>query len=485
MYGLPKVHKEGIPLRPILAAYSAPSCKLAKFLLKFIQPYTRNQYTLNNSFDFKQLLSSLNFQHEIYLVSFDISSLFTNVPVKETVDIAVQSVFNGIQNVGNISKKLFRKLLELVVSDNRFLFNNEHIQQHEGFAMGSPLSAPMANLFLAHHEVKWLDECPDDFKPLLYRRYVDDTFMVFRRSEQIEQFFNFMNQRHPNIRFTKEYEVNGILNFLDLKVEKIMQNNLASFRTSVFRKLTFTGLGLNFHSFTFFNFKINGIKTLLHRAFTLSDSWLSFHHEILFLLNYFKSNGYPEQIFYKVLRNFIKKKFSNPTPMATVDRMKFYVKLPFISNASSSFIQSNFNRFLRSYFPHIDFRFLFLNNYTIQGLLKHKDTLPDALSSGLVYKYESGACGSTYIGQTQKALRTRVGDHLGVSSRTGCLLARPTQSAVRNHLEICSGTRSIEEFKKVRCFNDILLQRIYESLEIHFKKPILNQDGSSVHLFLL
>ena len=81
MYGLPKVHKEGIPLRPILAAYSTPSCKLSKYLLRFIQPFTVNEYTLNNSYEFKDLMNSLNFSEEVFMVSFDISSLFTNVLV--------------------------------------------------------------------------------------------------------------------------------------------------------------------------------------------------------------------------------------------------------------------------------------------------------------------------------------------------------------------------------------------------------------------
>ena len=74
----------------------------------------------------------------------------------------------------------------------------------------------------------------------------------------------------------------------------------------------------------------------------------------------------------------------------------------------------------------------------MHGLLKHKERLPDALCSGLVYKYECGACGATYVGQTQKALRTRAGEHFGVSPRTGNLLARPTQSVIRDHLETCS-----------------------------------------------
>ena len=75
-------------------------------------------------------------------------------------------------------------------------------------------------------------------------------------------------------------------------------------------------------------------------------------------------------------------------------------------------------------------------------------------------------------------------EHFGISPRTGNLLARPAQSVVRDHLETCSGVRSVEEFKKVRSFGDSTLLKIYESLEIYFKKPSLNLDGSSVQLVL-
>ena len=164
--------------------------------------------------------------------------------------------------------------------------------------------------------------------------------------------------------------------------------------------------------------------------------------------------------------------------------MAFYVKLPFISDSSCRFMKAHFTKLLRPYFTHIDFKFLFMNNNTMHGLLNHKEKLPDALCSGLVYKYECGACGATYIGQTQKALQTRAGEHFGASPRTGALLVRPTQSVVREHLETCSGARSVKEFTKVRSFSDSLLLKIYESIEISFRKPSLNQDGSSVQLVL-
>ena len=153
MYGLPKVHKEGIPLRPILAAFKSPSSKLAKFLTKIIQPLTSNQYTVTNSYEFKEIISDMSFPQGVCLASFDITSLFTNVPVQETVEILLNELYEGQDTIRNLTKQQFKKLLELCIGDNHFIFNQEIYKQHEGFAMGSPLSAPLANIFLCHHEL--------------------------------------------------------------------------------------------------------------------------------------------------------------------------------------------------------------------------------------------------------------------------------------------------------------------------------------------
>ena len=154
------------------------------------------------------------------------------------------------------------------------------------------------------------------------------------------------------------------------------------------------------------------------------------------------------------------------------------VKFPFLSNICCDFIQKELGQVLKMKYVHINFKFLFVNNVTIQGILNHKERLPKDLNSGLVYSYSCDACGATYIGQTKRCLRTRVGDHFGISVRTGVLLAKPTQSAIRDHVELCGSSRSVNNFK---C---IVLLKIYESLEISSKKPSLNQDGSSYSLLL-
>ena len=82
-------------------------------------------------------------------------------------------------------------------------------------------------------------------------------------------FFYYLNTRHPNIKFAKEMEMNNALNFLDAKVEKTETTDNTKFIFTLFRKGTFTGLDLNFHSYTHLSFKMNNIGTLIHRGFTL------------------------------------------------------------------------------------------------------------------------------------------------------------------------------------------------------------------------
>ena len=94
--------------------------------------------------------------------------------------------------------------------------------------MGGCISPTMANIFLAHNEERWLDDCPLDFKPVLYRRYVDDTFLLFRSASHVNKFHKYLNEKHSRIKFTVENENNGSLPFLDVLVENDGKNFHAS-----------------------------------------------------------------------------------------------------------------------------------------------------------------------------------------------------------------------------------------------------------------
>ena len=64
------------------------------------------------------------------------------------------------------------------------------------------------------------EDCPIDFRRLFYLRYVDNTFLVFRKRDDVEPFFNYLNSKHSNIKFTKEHENENKLSSLDVKIKK-------------------------------------------------------------------------------------------------------------------------------------------------------------------------------------------------------------------------------------------------------------------------
>ena len=97
--------------------------------------------------------------------------------------------------------------MNLAVKNCHFIFSGKFYDQVDGVAMGSPLGPLLANIFLSFHEIRWLEDCPVHFKPLHYRRYVDDFFVVFRSRDHIIQFLEHLNSKHPNIKFTYEIEI--------------------------------------------------------------------------------------------------------------------------------------------------------------------------------------------------------------------------------------------------------------------------------------
>ena len=170
-----------------------------------------------------------------------------------------------------MSKQYFRNLLELAVKNTFFLFNDKLYQQRDGVGMGLPLGPTFANIFMNHHETLWLERCPLEFRPTMYKRYVDDVFLLFSHPSHISKFHEYLNQRHPSIKFTREDERDGKLAFLDCMVTR----GRMGFQCGVFRKRTFSGLGLSFYSFIPTTFKINVIRTLISFCIASLSTWRS------------------------------------------------------------------------------------------------------------------------------------------------------------------------------------------------------------------
>ena len=165
------------------------------------------------------------------------------------------------------------------------------------------------------------------------------------------------------------------------------QNNRLS--TSIYRKSTFTSLRTSFYSNTSRKFKINAIKTLVHRYHLLSSPF-AFGQEISFLRIFFTSNGYLVFIFDTVCKKFLGKLYAPPTvPPVTVPKMQFYFSAPYYNNVSEQLIQKLTNR-LSVFYPQISFLAVSKNYLTIGNFFKFKDEIPACVRSSVIYKFSCG-----------------------------------------------------------------------------------------------
>ena len=133
------------------------------------------------------------------MASFDVTSVFTNIPVGETIEIICNQISANRVVFEGLDRSQFIKLLSLAVRNCHFTFNNRVYQQIDGVAMGSPLGPLFANIFMSFNEKTWLHNYPSLFKPLLYRRYVDDCFLLFKSLNHVPLFLDYLNRQHPSI----------------------------------------------------------------------------------------------------------------------------------------------------------------------------------------------------------------------------------------------------------------------------------------------
>ena len=173
LYGLPKVHKAGCLSRPVMSAIGTCNYSLAKFLVPILQPHTSNQYTVHSSFSFVKEIIGYTPSANTVMVSFDVASLFTNIPLDDTVHISLDGLFMEADTI-NLSNCSFNrsqfKKLGFAVKGNHFIFNSKLCRQQDGVAISSQLEPSFANIFMCALEQNFLSNCPLDCKPLLYCR---------------------------------------------------------------------------------------------------------------------------------------------------------------------------------------------------------------------------------------------------------------------------------------------------------------------------
>ncbi|XP_075923264.1 uncharacterized protein LOC142924610 [Petromyzon marinus] len=444
LYGLPKIHKEDTPLRPIVSTISSPTYKLARFLADILQTFTgKTTSAVLNSTHLVSTIKGISLPPNDLLVSFDVVSLFTKVPVPDTIAIIEDLVHQGLHTD-------VPPLVRHCLTNTYFTWNGTFYKQTEGTPMGSPLSPVVANVFMEKFETDAIQTAT--LRPTLWKRYVDDTFVIWPHGQPaLDQFRDHINSIHPAIRFSMEVEKDGKLPFLDVLIKRRHDGSMSH---SVYRKATHTDAYLKPDSHHHPSQKNSLIKTLYHRAQCISDqehitSELKHVHQAL------RANGYSDYTIRKAITPVMKK-----DPL--VEPLKT-ITLPYIAG-----VTKKISKILNKHKIQVRFNTV----HKIRDLVPSvKDAVPDIQYPG-VYKLKC-LCGSSYIGETKRHISDRIREH-----KADLKHGRTNSSAVADHCYNSVGSHDIDFSKtEVLCKPTGYHERfVHEAIHIYKHRDNFNRE---------
>ena len=452
-------------MRPIVSSIDSYNHKLAQYLGSLLSPHIPSNYTTKDSFTFIEDIKQLN-TYGKFLISFDVTSLFTNIPLEETMNIAIDTIFQSYPNV-KFTRKEPQKLFKIATSETHFIFNNEIYGQIDGVSMGSPLAPILANLFMGYHENDWIEKA-QVAKPIFYQIYVYDIFAVFEPELDAEPFHTYLNTKHKNIKVTYENQIEHKLPFLDILI-----SNNKNLQTSVFHKKTYTGLLLNYFRFFPDSYKYVLVKTLIDRMYKINSTWTSFDIDLKSLKQVLLKNQYPltmiDNVIKKYLQNAANKTNTGSMPVEMPNIEIRYIKLPFIE-MYSKVLQNKIEKLCKTFCKSAKVKLDFTSN-KLRQTFSYKDSNPSVLSSKVVYKFFCASCNDSYVGQTHRHLTTRIDEHFG----------KDEKSHIYQHFMSsadCLNACSRDCFSILDTARTKHQLRIKERLFISWLKPTLNKQKS-------
>ena len=384
-YLLPKLHKDKWPSplmppgRPIVSDTDSVSRKCASLVEYFLNPIAqRTQSYVRDSLHVVSLLQDFHCETPFILFTFDIASLYTNVPIEEGV-AAVGRAFLKHKDPQRPDLTIL-SLLRLLLTSNDFIFKNRRFLQTHGTAMGCAFGSSFANIFLAEWEAAiGQHHCT----PVLWLRYIDDIFGIWTHGEeQLLVFKDYINSIHDSIKVTLTYSPVSI-RFLDLE--------LYSYHGRVLHRIgfkptdSFSILSPNsFHPPHVFS---SIIFSQVYRWASRSSTYEDFCKTKSIVQCHWRRQGYTRSCIRNTVKNVFEFTCQNPYEWSA----------GFYTCTSSCFIC----KYATPTFS--------VSNDVTSFPLTHRLTCSTV---GVVYLITCVKCGVRYVGETSRTLRHRLSEHL-------------------------------------------------------------------------
>ena len=462
-YGLPKVHKENTPLRPIVSSIGSVSYGVSKEIARIIKPLVGStEHHVNNSKEFIEEIKKMKLEEGECITSYDVSALFTSIPIPSALDIINNKLQEDtdLHNRTNMTTHNIIELLDFCLNNTYFIFQGVFYKQTKGAAMGSPVSPIVANIFMEAFESRALATAIHPSK--LWRRYVDDTCVLQDQSHK-EEFLQHINSVDNAIQFTvEEAKEDGSIPFLDTLITP-EQNG--TFSIGVYRKPTHTDLYLPWDSNHHLSAKYSVIKTLTHRAHTICSTPKHLEAELKHLEEALGNCKYPKWAIKKVFKQHLLRKEKKQQPTTTNKPLRrSHIVIPYVPGMCESIKNIGKKYGVAVYFK---------GNRTLKNILvspKDKDEM--ANKSSIIYSYCCGeiGCDEEYVGESGRTFGERFKEHL------------KTPSPIYHHQNIIGHITSMDNFKILGREENNMARTIQEAMFIRVNNPTLNKNIGKYNL---
>ena len=461
LYGIPKLHKPGVPMRPIVSFIGSPTYQLSKYLCHILSPLVGNTtHHLRNTEDWTKLASTLKLTPQEEMVSFDVVSLFTSVPTDIAVSTALKRLedHETLRERTQLTPKEIASLLSFCLGATELQFQGRFYRQIHGTAMGSPVSVVIADLVMEELESKALSSYHSP--PRVFKRYVDDTVCIIAK-DQINSFHSHLNRQNSHISFTVErYSDNG-LPFLDT-LNKVLDDG--SVDVTIYRKKTHTDRYLCYDSHHAPQHKVAVVRTLYCRAEKLLNNEEHKTNEKHHLHSVLQANGYPG----KFIDRHKTCKPKTQTEEDSQPTKRGFAVLPYIKGTTEKIQRVLRNHQIKTAVKPVS---------TLRQILsKPKDPIPREKKTGVIYQIPCKECNAVYIGETKRALKTRQKEHMDSVRRD-----KAERSALAEHTSLTGHDVNWSDTKIIGQESDWARRKWLEALKITSNKNSLsNRDSGRV-----
>lgn len=450
LYGQIKLHKQDHPIRPVVAFYTDPSYYVAKYLVTWYINFADHisPYGLKNSIELAELLHGQHFPSSARLISFDVKSMYTQIPVLKSIDIMSQH----LKQIGNPDPVIaeFQDIITKCLKDNICSFKGKTYKFPDGLPMGGPLSSLTAEVFMSKLESDIISSSNHSNRIHFWRRYVDDVICVWNGTDvQLQHFLDELNHYHPSIEFT--IEIGGrVINYLDLTIQLVSSTHGLTPSLDIYRKNTFSGISIHAHSLHPPHHKMSAVLAAIHRLLSLPLSKTAIETETAQIEKIVFLNGLKIDVRRTIRKKRLQKLLNySRQPTQTSSRRQKWIRLPYVGQTSNQLARE---------LKRLDYKVGFYPLTTLGSLSMLKDPIPQMDKPG-VYKVSCGECPAIYVGQTGRPLKERFKEHISAAysnnpERSAVALhcaayGHDPEKLTANHIHICNKGKTLNRLEEV------------------------------------